>query len=466
MVFNSLTFFAFFAVVLAFRWSRLFTWRTKKMGLLIASYLFYASWNPPFVALLCLSTVVDWVLARRMNGTSRRGWLLFASLMVNLGLLATFKYSQFLLDSFQGAVGALGVAFEPVDLGIVLPVGISFYTFQTLSWTIDVYRGKLDARSISFLDFALFVAFFPQLVAGPIVRAVEFLPQLRVEKTLAPRHIGWGLTLLALGLFEKTALADALMSPVADVVFAQWEEASLVDAWAGALAFSGQIFFDFAGYSTCAIGVAMTLGFALPDNFRFPYGAIGFSDFWRRWHISLSSWLRDYLYISLGGNRKGERRRLANLMTTMLLGGLWHGAAWTFVLWGFLHGLFLILERAVQRLVPTRLRSAWLGLLVTQLGVLLAWVPFRAESFESVLGLYHSMVAGAVHVRVATLSNVALVFCVSVLLYGTHVALRRTTVEEFVGRLRGPIRVALVATFIIGTILSGGQGRAFIYFQF
>ncbi|MHC4180894.1 MAG: MBOAT family O-acyltransferase, partial [Planctomycetota bacterium] len=222
-------------------------------------------------------------------------WVLL-SLITNLGLLGFFKYGGFLLENFVVLLNTAGIQYEPALPDIVLPVGISFYTFQTLSYTLDVYRGKTRPW-MSFLDFALFVTFFPQLVAGPIIRSGDFLPQCIEPRRATGRQLSWGLTLLVLGLFEKIVVADGLLAPISDKVYAQAGEAGFLDAWCGTLAFSGQIFCDFAGYSTCAIGIALCLGFAIQDNFRFPYAAGGFSDFWRRWHVSLSSWLRDYLYI-------------------------------------------------------------------------------------------------------------------------------------------------------------------------
>ena len=245
---------------------------------------------------------------------------------------------------------ALGVDFHPATPNIILPIGISFYTFETICYTIDVYLGRCKPFA-SFLDYALFVTFFPHLVAGPIVRAHEIVPQFeRAAPRDAHTRSASGLFLMRLGLFEKIVLAD--IAPGAGrrtTCSARTQPLGALDAWVGILAFSGQIFCDFAGYSTCAIGAALCFGFSLPDNFRFPYAAIGFSDFWRRWHISLSRWLRDYLYIPLGGNRNGEVRTHVNLMLTMLIGGLWHGASWTFVIWGGLHGFYLVVERLLAR---------------------------------------------------------------------------------------------------------------------
>jgi len=339
VLFNSLTFVAFFAIVLLLH-NLPFGWRTKKVNLLLASYLFYAAWNPPFVALLWLSTIVDWYVAKalhRAEGTAKRRGLLWVSIVVNLGILGFFKYGGFLLENFVALVGALGLDFHPAAPDLILPVGISFYTFQTMAYSLDVYLRRAEPAK-SFLDFALFVTFFPQLVAGPIVRPTHLVPQFEQPRKATSRQLLWGLGLMTLGIFEKVVIADGALAPTVDDVFGAKGYVPFLDAWLGAMAFSGQIFCDFAGYSTTAIGAALCLGFSIPNNFRFPYAAVGFSDFWRRWHISLSTWLRDYLYIPLGGNRKGNIRTYVNLSVTMLLGGLWHGASWTFVVWGGLHG--------------------------------------------------------------------------------------------------------------------------------
>jgi D-alanyl-lipoteichoic acid acyltransferase DltB (MBOAT superfamily) len=323
MVFNSYIFLIFFAVVWGLH-QLPFPWAVKKFNLLVASYVFYAAWSPPFVLLLILSAVVDFFLARwmgRIDAPSGRRLLLGASLAVNLGLLGYFKYGSFLLENFVRAAALLGIHYQPPAGDIILPLGISFYTFETISYLMDVYRRRIKPWG-SFLDYALFLTFFPHLVAGPIVRAADFLPQCVTPRRATDRQIGWGLCLLVLGLFEKVVLADGLLAPVVDKVYNATAAAHFGDAWAGTLAFSGQIFFDFAGYTTCAIGVALCFGFVLNDNFHFPYAAVGFSDFWRRWHMSLSGWLRDYLHIPLGGNRKGLARTNVNLMLTMLLGGL------------------------------------------------------------------------------------------------------------------------------------------------
>src|SRR5271169_3117024 len=349
MIFNSLVFLVFFAVVLILH-SMPFSWRVKKINLLIASYIFYAAWNPPFVILLWISTVVDWFAARGLaaaeNPWKRRAWMM-VSIFVSLGLLCYFKYGHFLLDNFAHMASMAGFKYSPPKSSIILPIGISFYTFATMSYTLDIYLRR-SAPARNFLDYALFVTFFPHLVAGPIMRPTELVPQFETPRRANARQLCFGLGLMTLGLFNKVVLADTFLSGAAERIFDHAKAPGLLDAWTGTLAFSGQIFCDFAGYSTTAIGAALCLGFFMPDNFRFPYAAVGFSDFWRRWHITLSSWLRDYLYIPLGGNRHGARRTYIALMSTMLLGGLWHGANWTFVAWGGLHGLYLAVERALR----------------------------------------------------------------------------------------------------------------------
>ena len=330
VLFNSLTFVVFFVVVLGLYWS-LSSWEARKNVLLVASYLFYGAWNPPFALLLFATTALDFYLGSRIAGAatpgSKRGWMI-ASVTSNLSMLGYFKYGNFLLENVHWLLARVGVNYAPPHLDIFLPIGISFYTFHSLSYTLDVYRGVCQPTR-SLRDFTLAVSFFPQLVAGPIVRAADFLPQLVAAPTLRAGQFQWGLLMMTLGMFEKTVLADTMLSGAADSVFSYGGPLLAVDAWAGVLAFAGQIFFDFAGYSTCAIGAALCLGFHLKDNFRFPYAALGFSDFWRRWHISLSTFLRDFLYFPLGGNRVGPWRAAVNLIIVMFIGGLWHGPAWT-----------------------------------------------------------------------------------------------------------------------------------------
>lgn len=473
MLFNSLTFLIFFAIVLLVHYSPL-PWRGKKLNLLLASYLFYAAWNPPFVLLLWFSTLVDWKVAAAIHRSDsqqrRKAWLLL-SLAANLGLLAFFKYSGFLLDNMAVVFGAMGLAWQPPAMDIILPLGISFYTFQTLSYTLDVYYRRMRPWD-SLLDYAMYVTFFPQLVAGPIVRAREFLPQCRKPAAAGGQQFGLGLALLTLGLFEKTVLADDVFAPLVEAVYDTGLAADPVSAWVATLAFSGQIFCDFAGYSSCAVGIALCLGFYIPDNFRRPYAAIGFSDFWRRWHISLSSWLRDYLYIPLGGNRLGLGRTQLNLMGTMLLGGLWHGASWTFVIWGGLHGLYLLLERGLISLPwpawtyrPLAARLA-LGA-VTFFLVCFAWVFFRATDLSSANHLVAAMLGAQGGERLipnTAMTRVA-VGCIGLLLV-THWLMRDTDIRQWLDRLPWPLKSLLLATMLLFIILTPGDNRAFIYFQF
>ena len=473
MAFNSFTFLFFLALVLvAYRLP--VSWGAKKVGLLVASYLFYAAWNPPFVLLLWISTAVDFLLARALGRTERkraRRALLFLSLLTNLGFLGFFKYGDFLLENFSALLALAGVEYKPVAFGLVLPMGISFYTFQSLSYTLDVYRGELRPWR-SAVDFALYVSFFPQLVAGPIVRAREFLPQLGTPRQATPSQFGWGLALLTLGLFEKTVLADSILAPVADAVYAAPAPASFSDGWIGTLAFSAQIFFDFAGYSTCAIGVALLLGFALPDNFRSPYAAVGFADFWRRWHISLSSWLRDYLYIPLGGNRRGPTRAAINVSLTMLLGGLWHGASWCFVVWGALHGLYLVVERLLRSWFSG---GAWLErwyvriplALTTYLLVSVTWVFFRASDLRGAYAMTTTLAGLSVSgKRIVGGDEALLVLGVTAGLVGSHWFLRERTLEGLWARCPAWVWTLVLSLLIATMALVPGGDRAFIYFQF
>ncbi len=472
MTFNSYTFCLFFALVVLFMRGNA-SWTTKKAFLLVASYGFYAAWNPPFVLLLWVSTAVDWWIVRLMaktEDTRRRKLLLMGSLLTNLGLLGFFKYGSFAAENFRALLAAVGVQYQPPPLDIVLPVGISFYTFQSLSYTIDAYRRQIKPAA-SFLDFALFVTFFPQLVAGPIVRAADFLPQTRQEPTPSGAHVGWGLSLMVLGLFEKVVLADGLLAPIVEKVYDSNLTPSPVASATATLAFAGQIFCDFAGYSTIAIGAAMVLGFWLPDNFRFPYAAIGFSDFWRRWHISLSAWLRDYLYVSLGGNRAGVARTYCNLLLTMLLGGLWHGASWNFVVWGALHGIYLVAERVLVQLAGSwsiwRTKLAKVGLCgATFACVCFAWVFFRAPSLDRALQVLHGFTPFARREIYLSSADVLVATVAVGGLLIAHWMLRDMTLEDAVKKMPLWIRVGALALMLLAVFLSPGEDRAFIYFQF
>ncbi len=469
MLFNSLTFLVFFTVVYSLFWI-VPTWNGKKWLLLAASYLFYAAWSPPYIVLLLLSTALDWWLARvigRTENPSQRRLLLLLSLACNLGLLGYFKYGHFLLENFAALLAAFGVAYHPPEFSIVLPVGISFYTFASLSYTVDVYRRDIKA-DWRFTDYALFVSFFPHLVAGPIVRASYLLPQIVTPRRPTLNQIGWGLAMVCMGLFAKVVMADAIFAPVVDRFYASPSKSGTADAWVAVLSFSGQIYYDFSGYSLCAIGLALCFGFSFPNNFRHPYAAKGFSDFWRRWHISLSTWLRDYLYISLGGNRYGELHTYGCLLLTMLIGGLWHGASWMFVLWGGLHGAYLALERAFRHLPAFISPSAGQYRLIEFFifaVVTLTWIPFRAATPGEAAAVVSSLFRSSQ----ASLPDFRDIFAVVAMLITVrwHIALRDTSFEAVIGKL-GPIfQTGAITACLIGLCLySGGDQHAFIYFQF
>ena len=388
MLFTQFEFPVFFAVVLIVAWLCRRR-QTRNFVLLGASYYFYAYWDYRFCSLLALSTLVDYSIARRMvcvSSVRMRRALLLLSLGVNLGVLGFFKYFNFFIDSASPALRAIGLSGETLD--IILPVGVSFYTFQTLSYTIDVYRGRLKPVN-RLIDFALYVAFFPQLVAGPIVRARELLPQLAGVPRFSKRRFYGGMQQMLRGLVKKVLLADRLGEAV-DVVFAGPDIYSGVTVWIAVLAYAAQIYYDFSGYSDIAIGAAKMLGYRFPANFRHPYLSLSMTEFWHRWHMTLSRWLRDYVYIAMGGSRVSRWMTYRNLMVTMTLGGLWHGAAWTFVLWGMWHGLALVIERAMRQTGHDRLARPFKWLL-TMLVILVGWVLFRSESLPAAAGVLQRM---------------------------------------------------------------------------
>ena len=472
MLFNTLGFFVFLAAVLLLYYLSPLNWKQKKGMLLLASYVFYGLWNPPLILLLWISTVVDWTAGNQLmktdNPSRRKAWLIL-SLLVNLGFLAFFKYGAFFMENFQTMLGWAGLSYDAPEWDILLPMGISFYTFQTLSYTLDLYKKRIKPAK-TFLDFALYVTFFPQLVAGPIVRSDELVPQFYEPKKANTHQFLLGLLLLTIGLFEKTVFADSILGPVSDSVFGSGDALAALDAWTGALAFSGQIFFDFAGYSLCAIGIALMLGIALPDNFRYPYGSIGFSELWQRWHISLSTWLRDYLYIPLGGNRKSAGRTYVNLMMTMLLGGLWHGASWTFVAWGALHGTYLIIERLFKQKGlyfknPTGVTALLLALL-TWTCVNVTWVFFRAEDFETAWRILGSMGLLGGEEEILLTNHIVAVLGLMTLVFLGHFAMRKRSLVGVIEKLSTPLLVLLWGIMMFGLMIVQTSGQQFIYFQF
>jgi len=485
MVFNSYTFIAFFLIVLLLH-NLPISWRAKKINLLLASYVFYAAWNPPFILLLWLSTVVDYFVGRalyKQQHVTKKRLLLVLSLIGNLGMLCFFKYGAFLLENFVSLVNLVGIEFSPAAPNIILPAGISFYTFTTLCYTIDMYHKRSEPVK-SMLDFSLFVTFFPHLVAGPIVRPPQLVPQFETPRSATMKQMTEGLLLLTLGLFMKVVLADGQLAGTANDVFGFTGALPSIDAWMGVLAFSGQIFFDFGGYSTCAIGAALCLGFVLPENFKYPYAAIGFSDFWRRWHITLSAWLRDYLYIPLGGNRKGELNTYINLMITMLLGGLWHGANWTFVVWGGLHGFYLWVEKFIkdkltrkpgtqdQSIVTAGMTGSNTSLLFvyalfTFFLINVTWVFFRAGTFSQAWTMLGSMFGMAQDAEpLLTTLAIIKVSVIITLMVIAHWWMRNSSVVQLAQKIPLWFLAIVWALMLFALALSQESTSSFIYFQF
>lgn len=472
MFFNSLTFILFFAVVFAL-YRLPFAWRAKKILLVAASYVFYAWWNPPFVLLLWLVTILDWFIAKRIYAAPEKRekkTLLFISLAANLGILGYFKYGDFLLRNFAAFLHSFGIAYAPPESNIILPIGISFYTFVTISYTVDVYRGEIKPTK-SFVDYCLLVAFFPHLVAGPILRAKQFLPQCVAPKQASAAQINWGLALFVFGLFEKVILADALLAPLVDKVFYNPDQTGWQQAWLGITAFAMQIFLDFDGYSLCAIGIALCFGFAFPDNFRFPSAAIGFIDFWSRWHISLTTWFRDYVFNSLP-KKRSRAIIYGNILMTMVLSGWWHGAAWNYVAWGGVHGICLILERLFKRSLKNKFttESVSFALLLTVLTFLATTLTagfFRANGLAHALVMYRNIFTGSAATRdFYTRAEAACAIAVIVGIFVFHWLMRDSSLEDLARRAPWWVISLIMAAMLFIIILNPGGNRAFVYFQF
>ncbi len=386
MLFNSYDFIFLFLPIVLILFYLLVPKKFKLLFLLFSSYFFYGYWNYKFIPLLIFSTFLDFFIGNKLaseQSQKKRKILLYFSILSNLGLLAFFKYYNFSAESINFITNQLlGTAlFRTYE--IVLPVGISFYTFQSMSYTIDLYRKKSKAYN-NFFAFAAYVSLFPQLIAGPIIRHSDLVTQLEesTRKKFSSSFFARGIYLFVLGLSKKVLIADRLSAGI-DPVIAQISTATTLEAWACALGYTFQLYFDFSGYSDMAIGIGLMLGLKFPQNFNSPYKSYSITDFWRRWHITLSAWLRDYLYISLGGNQQGKSRTYINLMITMLLGGLWHGAAWTYVIWGGFHGALLSIERilgADQK--PTSKISYLFRAIFTFLLVVIGWVIFRSENYD------------------------------------------------------------------------------------
>jgi alginate O-acetyltransferase complex protein AlgI len=474
MVFCSEQFFVFFVPIFLVYWA--LPWQRARTALLLAaSFYFYASWKLELALLICASTTIDFFLARGIEASSdprRRRLLLTINIVGNLGLLCYFKYANFFLDSLRQALQAAGMHTALRPLEILLPVGISFYTFEAINYMVDVYRGKVKAER-NLAHFMLFILFFPHLVAGPIVRARDFLPQIGRRKRWSWLRMEIGVRFFLMGLFKKFAIADR-MAQFVDPVFADPAAFKTGAIWVAVLAYALQIYCDFSGYTDMALGIAHLLGFHLARNFDMPYLSTNIAEFWRRWHISLSSWLRDYLFIPLGGSRGGTWHTCRNLMITMTLGGLWHGASWTFVAWGVLHGLLLIVHRGVRAVCETRpVLDAALNTLpgmllrggLTFLCVSVGWVFFRATTFGDAAEVLRRMFvvaegrSSALHSMGMWYTLLFVVLCHVVAVTGVW---KRASV-----RLPAPVlgcAYSLALTFAL--LLAPPMGKAFIYFQF
>ena len=489
LLFTRMYFWVFLLVVLtvySLVYKRFFL---RNLYLFLVSIFFYYKTGGFFFILLLISTVVDYIAGRRVyvakRGAAKKGWVLF-SLFVNLGMLAYFKYTFFFVDLFNRITGLQMVPRDYLaEIGnallhthyditaIFLPVGISFYTFQTISYTLDVYRGKtVPVRR--FTDFAFFVSFFPQLVAGPIVRAAQFIPQLTAKYSLTKQEFGYALFLILAGLVKKMAIADYIAVNFVDRVFSHPAAFSGMENILAVYGYALQIYCDFSGYTDIAIGVALLFGFRIPINFNSPYKAVILTDFWRRWHLSLSSWLKDYLYIPLGGNRKGKVRMYLNLMITMVLGGLWHGASYRFLIWGFLHGAGLVFDKLLG--LPRWLHNhppRWQRLAMTLLTfhfVLFLWIFFRAHSMENAMAMLwqitHNTTLSSFLPLVVSWGAVMPVILTGFLLHWMPAQWQENIRGAFI-RLPMIVKLILVVLVVFFLIQVKGMGfRPFIYFQF
>lgn len=465
MIFPTPEFALFFVLVLPLSWalmSRLGSW---KVAMLLASYVFYAAADVRFCLLLAAMTVANQLAARAITRTSddrRQRRIVTAAVTADLLVLGAFKYYGFFAQQVLALGSDVGLSLPVPLVELALPAGVSFYTFQAITYVVDVRRGKVQAGSL--LDFALYLSFFPHLVAGPIVRAAEFLPQVQSPRDRSKVAIGTGIVLIGLGLFKKLAIADFLARNLVDPVFAVPQQYSGADVLLAIYGYAAQIYCDFSGYTDMAIGLALLLGIRFPQNFDRPYASQSVQEFWRRWHITLSRFLRDFLYIPLGGNRGSRWKTARNLFLTMLLGGLWHGAAWGFVLWGALHGLMLVGERAIRERTSWRPRP-WVRWVITFHLVALAWVPFRAPDLSLAGDLLGRLAASGP----ATLWDPWVVLVVLGVI-GLQIAPRRPlqAIRTW-AETRGPLVLGAglaLTILVVGALVPSGEVAPFIYFQF
>ena len=483
MLFNSLTYLVFFAAVFAVYWAM--PWHRGRLALLlVASWLFYAAWYPVYLLLMIGATFLNYAAGLAVGSTraarpvlSRR--IVAATVTVNLAGLAFFKYLDFGLSSAGGLVTWLtGTTWSPPAVEIFLPLGISFYTFQMIAYVVDVSRGECETIRSPW-KMSLFIAFFPQLIAGPIVRTREFLPQLESKRTFSAAMLLHGFDLIAIGLVKKVLIADQL-APFVERGFAAPEGLGAVPMLLAVYAYAIQIYCDFSGYTDIGRGCASCLGYTLPVNFSYPYFAVNLSDFWRRWHITLSTWLRDYLYIPLGGNRGGSWLTYRNLLLTMVLGGLWHGASWCFVAWGLLHGVGLVMNRMIHERCGVPVNEPllggrayrWLAMGATFHFVCLGWVFFRAPDFATAFAVLAEIgsapLAGLASPGSAELFRVLMMAIVLAGLWGAHVRTRQALFARWQEStawhvVRPAVYFGVTALVTLCTTQHGAQ---FIYFQF
>ncbi|WP_422859624.1 MBOAT family O-acyltransferase [Flagellimonas sp. S174] len=449
--------------------------------IVLASYVFYGWWDWRFLALIVISTIVDYSIATNLNreqGQRKRKLLLWASVVVNIGLLGFFKYYNFFTESFASAFSFFGKTVSSGSLDIILPVGISFYTFQTLSYTIDVYNRKLEPTK-NFVGFAAFVCFFPQLVAGPIERATNLLPQILKKRKFNYEQASSGLKLMVWGLFKKVAIADSL-APMVDDIFANTGTYPSSTLLLGAVFFGFQIYGDFSGYSDIAIGTSKLFGIELMSNFKFPYFSRNIAEFWRRWHISLSTWFRDYIYIPLGGSRSKMKTVIRNILLVFIISGFWHGANWTFIVWGGIHALLFIpllirgqnrkyLESFVWKGFHKSVFRQILGILTTFVLVTLSWVFFRAESLAQAVVYFKRMFFNMSFQFYSHPQGYRLIdyFILLALFVLYEYIIRKDERNPYKFKSKS-IRFVLYTLTIFGIILfyDSGIDRSFIYFQF
>lgn len=476
MLFNSVEFLCFFVAVFCLYWL-LPAGRPRVWLLLIASYYFYMSWNAKLAVVVAGSSLVDYFLALGIQGSKtegRRKALLTTSIVMNLGLLSYFKYSNFFLDSLGHLLGAIGLPHSMPVLNVITPIGISFYTFEAISYTVDVYNRRTNAEQNP-VNFLLFITFFPRMVAGPIIRAKNFLPQLSRRTHLSWPRVQLGMEYVMMGLFKKIAIADR-MACLVDPVYQSPQQYQTGSLWVAIIAYSLQVYGDFSGYSDIAIGTAHMLGFKLPENFHQPYLARNIADFWRRWHISLSTWLRDYVFISLGGSRGTSLKTASTLMVTMTLCGLWHGAKWTLVGFGAAQGVMMLIHRYFRNY--SKQQAGMEGFLQTGAGTVLRivfnyWtfivclVIFRAPDFGTVSRMFHGLFTAQHGFRVVEPYGPWSLVAACVLVLLEHLSSEYGWWKRLSPRLASPAWGAAFASLLVFTCVMAPEVRkAFIYFQF